>query len=159
MSHSTRCLSLIEGEHERNLFEVAFATSDRLVVDQHFGSARSLAIYGVGREQQHLRSVIEFTDLRQDGHEEKLTGRLRSLQGCLAVYCCACGGSAVRQLLALGVQPVTVREGVRIADLMQSLQQELRAGPSSWLVRAIRRRQPLRGGERFDVMEAEGWQD
>ena len=80
------------------------------------------------------------------------------LDGCIAVYCRACGASAVRQLLAIGVQPVKVAEAARIDELLDSLQAELREGPSTWLAKAIRRVGPG-SGHRFDAMLNEAWDD
>ncbi len=159
MSLPTRQLSVIDERHDHALLKIAFATSDRQGVDQHFGSARSLAIFGVSSEQQHLLSVVEFGDLHQDGHEDKLASKISVLQGCLAVYCRACGGSAVRQLLALGIQPIKVEEGASIVELISALQHELKEGPSGWLAKAIARQHEDEGVGRFDAMEAEGWQE
>jgi nitrogen fixation protein NifX len=64
----------------------------------------------------------------------------------------------VRQLLAIGVQPVKVGESARIGELIQALQAELRVGPSTWLAKAIQRIQPG-GQQRFDAMAAEGWDE
>lgn len=158
MVSPTRQLQVLDGEDDGTLLKVAFASSDREQVDQHFGSSRSFAIYGVNPEQCQLLSVVEFGDLDQDGNEDKLVTKLDLLQGCIAVYCRACGASAVRQLMSIGVQPVKVSEDARIEELIETLQAELREGPSAWLAKAIRRTQ---GGDvqRFDAMAAEGWDE
>lgn len=157
MTSPTRRLQVLD-EDDGTLLKVAFATSDRLHVDQHFGSSRSLAIYGVNPAQARLLSVAEFGEVEQDGDEDKLAARLALLEGCIAVYCRACGASAVRQLLALGVQPVKVVDSVGIDELIETLQAELNEGPSAWLARAIGR---TRGGDsrRFDSMASEGWEE
>lgn len=80
------------------------------------------------------------------------------LDGCVAVYCRACGASAVRQLLAGNVQPVKVGEDATIVDLLAALQAELREGPSSWLAKAIERQRPT-DANKFDAMAAEGWDE
>ncbi|MAR89767.1 MAG: NifB/NifX family molybdenum-iron cluster-binding protein [Pseudomonadota bacterium] len=134
---------------------VAFATSDRHTVDQHFGSACSFAVYGVDVNRYRLLNVAEFGALDNDT-DDKLAERLQLLENCIAVYCRACGASAVRQLLERGIQPVKVTEGALISDLLGSLQQELRDGPSSWLAKAIRRN-GLHQHLRFEPIESEGW--
>ncbi len=156
MTEVIRQLRVLEDSGDDELLQVAFATSDRRAVNQHFGSARSFAIYAVGPDRSRLVNVTEFGDLAQDGNEDKLSAKLEMLQGCAAVYCRACGASAVRQLLALGIQPVKVSEGAQIEPLIAALQQELVAGPSSWLAKAISRGQSA-GDGRFDAMESEGW--
>lgn len=158
MASPTRQLQILDDEDDGTLLRIAFASSDRETVDQHFGSSRSFVIYGVNPQRAQLQSVVEFGDLDQDGNEDKLVTKLELLDGCIAVYCRACGASAVRQLLAIGVQPVKVAEPARIAELIEVLQAELREGPSAWLAKAIRR---TREGDqqRFDAMAAESWDE
>ena len=74
-------------------------------------------------------------------------------------YCRACGASAVRQLLAIGVQPVKVSEAEGIAELIETLQAELREGPSAWLAKAIRRTRGTPDQQRFEAMAGEAWDE
>ncbi|TWH77442.1 nitrogen fixation protein NifX [Azomonas agilis] len=157
MANPTRQLQVLD-ENDGTLLKLAFASSDRELVDQHFGSSRSFVIYGVNPEQSQLLSVIEFGDLAQDGNEDKLVNKMELLDGCVAVYCRACGASAVRQLLAKNIQPVKVAEDARIEHLIEEFQTELKEGPSSWLAKAIRRTQSG-DASRFDTMAAEGWNE
>ena len=154
----TRQLKVVSDNDDATLFKVAFATSDGLSVNQHFGSAKSFALYGIDFENAYLLEIAEFGALDQDGNEDKLVTKLKLLEDCIAVYCRACGASAVRQLLELNVQPIKVSEDTSIKDLIGALQLELGQGPSGWLAKAISNQS--RGGDgRFDDMEAEGWQD
>ena len=137
--------------------KVAFATSDMLHVNQHFGSAKSFAIYAVDPLQAQLLEAAQFGELAQDGNEAKLVDKIRLLDGCAAVYCQAVGASAIKQILAHGIQPVKVHEGSRIKELVRDLQQEMQSEPSSWLAKAINRHEP--DPKRFDLMAEEGWQE
>lgn len=141
--------------------KAAFATSDRHWVDQHFGAASALLVYAVTPEQSTLVEFAQFGDLDRDGHEDKLAAKLAVLQGCAVVYCQAVGGSAIRQLLAIGVQPVRVEADTAIAPLLAALQTALRGDSApAWLDRAIaRQHQADPVGARFAAMEAEGWQE
>ena len=138
--------------------KIAFATTNMETVNQHFGSAQQFALYRVDPEQVTLLEAAEFGRLAQDGNEDKLEAKLDMLKGCAAVYCQAVGSSAVRQLMMRGVQPIKVVEGAVIADLLESLQDEMRQGPSSWIAKAITR---VKGPDmdRFNEMEAEGWSE
>lgn len=138
--------------------KVAFATSDGKYVNQHFGSAQGFAIYAVTMEQATLLEVAEFEKYAHDGNEDKLGAKLAMLEGCAAVYSQAIGASAIRQLLARNIQPVKVSEGSEIGDLLLSLQDELKAGPSTWLAKAIQRQHGW-DKRKFDDMEAEGWRE
>lgn len=160
MAHPTRQLQVLDND-DGSLLKVAFASSDREKVDQHFGSSRSFVIYGVSADQQQLLSVVEFGDLAQDGNEDKLVSKLDLLEGCVAVYCRACGASAVQQLMAKNIQPVKVSEDAKISELLEALQAELREGPasSSWLAKAVRQLNKAKDASRFDLMAAEGWNE
>jgi nitrogen fixation protein NifX len=140
---------------------VAFATSDRQHVNEHFGSASGFVIYSVAPEQVRLVSVAEFDDTTQDGHNEsKLAAKLHVLQGCAAVYCLAVGGSAIRQLLNLGVQPIRIETATSIEQILRELRAELGTLPPVWLTRALERQRATdSGGDRFDAMAAEGWKE
>jgi nitrogen fixation protein NifX len=158
MASPTRQLQVLDAGDDGSLLKVAFASADREHVDQHFGSSRAFVIYGVNPQHAQLLSVAEFGDQEQDGNEDKLVSKLDLLDGCIAVYCRACGASAVRQLLAIGVQPVKVAESARIAELIETLQAELREGPSAWLAKAIQRTQGT-DHQRFATMAGEAWDE
>ncbi|MDG4563148.1 MAG: NifB/NifX family molybdenum-iron cluster-binding protein [Candidatus Competibacter sp.] len=141
--------------------KAAFATSDRHKIDQHFGTATAILIYAVTPDQATVVEFAQFGDLDQDGHEDKLAAKLALLQGCTVVYCQAVGGSAIQQLLAVGVQPIRVEAGTAIAPLLAELQTAMRGGQAPvWLNRAIARQQETESAEaRFAAMEAEGWRE
>lgn len=157
-----RRLQLVQDLTEDNWMDtalkVAFATADMKHVDQHFGAARSFAIYAVDPEHAGLVEACEFGKLDMDGNEDKLGVKITSLEGCVAVYSQAIGASAIGQLKAKGIQPVKVSPGAEISDLIESLQDELRQGPSRWLAKAIADNSPA-DPSRFDAMEAEGWDE
>jgi nitrogen fixation protein NifX len=137
---------------------IAFASLDRCVVDQHFGAARAFAIHEVSAGAAPLVEVTEFIDTAQDGNENKLPGKIATLTGCAAVYCLAAGASAVKQLLAHGIQPIRVEEGAAIDALIADIQHEIASGPGGWLAKALKTRAPV-DAKRFDAMEAEGWEE
>ncbi len=141
--------------------KAAFATGDRRKIDQHFGSASAILIYAVTPDGATAVEFAQFGELDQDGHEDKLAVKLALLRGCAVVYCQAVGGSAIRQLLALGVQPVRVEPDTAIAPLLAELQAALRGGKApAWLQRLIARREQAESAdERFAMMEAEGWRE
>ena len=138
--------------------KIAFASTDMETVDQHFGSAKSFAIYAVDRDDAQLLEAAQFGELQQDGNEDKLSVKIELLNGCAAVYCQAIGGSAINQLIIKNIQPVKVHEGSKIKDLIVDLQNEMKAGPSSWLAKAINQYKTPDPG-RFNQMEDEGWDE
>lgn len=138
--------------------KVAFATTDMMHINQHFGSAKSFAVYAVDPERAELLEAAQFGELAQDGNEDKLSAKIQLLDGCAAVYCQAVGASAIKQLVAQGIQPIKVHEGSRIKDLIIDLQNEMKSGPSNWLAKAINQNKGP-DPKRFDAMEEEGWKE
>ena len=138
--------------------KVAFATTDMKHVDQHFGAAKSFAIYAVDQDEACFVEANEFGVMDMDGNEDKLAAKIDALNSCVAVYSQAVGASAIGQLKAKGIQPVKVSPGADINELIEALQQELREGPSHWLAKAVASTLAA-DPSRFDEMEAEGWEE
>ena len=138
------------------MFKIAFATSDRISVNQHFGATRGFAIYAIDGEHARLVEVAEFPVESMDGNEIKLSDKIASLAGCAAVYCLAVGGSAVRRLLASGIQPVRMEDEVAIELLLIHLRNAIREGGISWIDKLLKRDND---SQRFERMAQEGWQE
>ncbi|MBF9002397.1 MULTISPECIES: NifB/NifX family molybdenum-iron cluster-binding protein [Vibrio] len=142
--------------------KIAFATESRQNVDQHFGSARGMLIYGINPQGWSVLEAIEYTESSATVHD-KLPIRISDLDGCAAVYCNACGAAAIRQLLDNHIHPVKVSAGVAIHDLLSDLKQELSGQPSGWLARAIKLQEQSTtvtqesSSERFEQMMDEEW--
>lgn len=147
-----------EADWMNTAVKVAFASTDLKQVNQHFGAAEAFAIYTVDMERSELIEVVQFGELAMDGNEDKLAAKIAALDGCIAVYAQAVGASAVAQLNAQGIQPVKVTPGASVPDLLESLRDQLREGPSAWLARALDARRPVNPA-RFREMEAEGWDE
>lgn len=138
------------------MLKVAFATADRVAVNQHFGATVGFAIYALDGERARLVQVAEFPAESMDGNENKLAEKIAALAGCAAVYCLAVGGSAVRQLLAGGIQPVRMDDEVAIDSLLLQLRKAIREGGIAWIDRLVKRESD---NSRFDRMAEEGWQE
>ena len=138
------------------MFKVAFATSDRVSVNQHFGASAGFAIYAVDGERSRLVEVAEYPAESMDGNENNLAERISALADCAAVYCLAVGGSAVRQLLASGVQPVRLENACAIESLLLELRRAINVGGVAWVDQRVKREAP---DSRFDRMAEEGWQE
>lgn len=134
--------------------KIAFATSDRRAVNQHFGAAESFAIYEVGEKEIRLIEVAEFIETAMDGHEGKLAAKVELLGDCAAVYCNAVGASAIQQLLVKSIQPMRVDEGTLIDELLLGLQRNLVNDPPVWLAKHLKKQA---GSDKF--AEDEEWQE
>lgn len=140
------------------MIKIAFASSDRLRVDQHFGAAERFVIYEVTLDRANLAGVAEFAPEAMDGNENKLGAKVDFLAGCAAVYVMAIGASAIKQLLARGIQPIRVGEVDSVYELLVEVGKAIEEGGVAWVDRALAAQAKARDGDRFADMEDEGWQ-
>ena len=138
------------------MLKVAFASDDRVAVNQHFGTAVGFAIYALDGERAKLVQVAEFAEEAMDGNDNKIDVKVEALAGCAAVYCLAVGASAVRRLLAGGIKPIRINDATAIEALLNQLRAAIRGGGIPWLDKLLKRDA---AGNRFERMAAEGWQE
>lgn len=139
------------------MIKVAFATTDRLRVNQHFGAAEAFAIYEVTPDKATLVGIGEFAEEAMDGNEDKLIAKVDFLEGCAAVYVMAIGASAIKKLMTKGIQPIRVNEIDGVDDLLGEISKAMREGGVAWVDRAVAA-QAKKTADRFASMEEEGWQ-
>lgn len=152
---SARRLRLVRSpEAAATMIRAAFASDDRLRVNQHFGAAAGFLVYEVDPDWACLVAVGEFPPASMDGGEDKLAARIDFLAGCAAVFVLAAGAAAVRQLLAAGIQPVRLAAAERIEAVLADIQAGLRAGGVPWVDKALAAR---RSPDRFARMADEPW--
>jgi nitrogen fixation protein NifX len=140
------------------VLKVAFASADRIRVNQHFGSAEGFVIYEVTPHKATLVGVAEFAEEPMDGNEDKLGAKVDFLAGCAAVYVMAIGASAIKKLMAKGIQPIRISELDAVDDLLAEISRAMSEGGVAWIDRAIAQQTKTSEADRFAGMEAEGWE-
>lgn len=140
------------------MIKVAFASTDRLRVNQHFGAAEGFAIYEVTPDKATLVGVGEFAEESMDGNEDKLIAKVDFLEGCAAVYVMAIGASAIKKLMAKGIQPIRINEVDAVDDLLAEISKAMTEGGVAWIDRAVAAQTKAKAEDRFANMEEEGWQ-
>lgn len=138
------------------MLKIAFATTDRQRVNQHFGTAEGLAIYDIDRHQAAFVGFGEFPPQDRDGQEGKLLAKIDFLEGCHAVFVQAIGASAIKQLLSRGVQPIRTQETERIDEIIIEIIEGIKVGGVPWIDRALSH---VKDPDRFDQMASEEWHD
>lgn len=134
---------------------VAFASLDGDCVDQHFGSSQGFYVYCVNRYRSRLIASRAFAKELKDGNEDKLKAKMTWLAGCDLVYCGSIGGSATKQLIALGATPLKVKEGPDVEELIEQLQADLASTTiPPQLQRILNNKQP-KNEDRFAAMDDE----
>jgi nitrogen fixation protein NifX len=119
--------------------KVAFATQDLERVDAHFGWAKNLMLYDVKPDGFQFLETIEFNgDLQEDGNEDKLEPKIAAVKDCAILYVAAIGGSGAARVVANNIFPMKVKEPEAISDLLEKLQDVLKApAPPPWLRKAM----------------------
>lgn len=138
------------------MIKVAFASTDRQRVNQHFGAAEGFAVYEVTPDKATLVGVAEFAEEAMDGNEDKLAAKVDFLEGCAAVYVMAIGASAIKKLMAKGIQPIRINEVDAVDDLLSEISKAMTEGGVAWIDRATAAQ--TKAEDRFASMEDEGWQ-
>ncbi|AXS79939.1 NifB/NifX family molybdenum-iron cluster-binding protein [Dechloromonas sp. HYN0024] len=157
---SSRRLQLVWSirQEPEAVIKVAFASTDRSRVNQHFGAAEGFVIYEVTPDRATLVGVGEFAEEAMDGNEDKLTAKVDFLEGCAAVYVMAIGASAIKKLMAKGIQPIRVDEIDAVDELLGQISKAMNDGGVVWIDRAISAQAKAREEDRFASMEEEGWE-
>lgn len=127
------------GAAASDVMRVAFATTDLVTVDAHFGTAPCFLLCDVGAGGAGPLAEIRFAAGDEDGDHGKLGPRLGALEGCTLVFAAAVGPSAAAQLAARGVRAAPSRPGERIDELLVRLARLLAGTPPPWLRRALGR--------------------
>lgn len=134
---------------------VAFASDDGDILDEHFGSAKAFYVYNITPDKTQLLTHKDFGQEAKDGNEDKLKPKLSWLVGCDVVYCASIGGSATRQLIALGITPLKVSGGPDLEELTAAITEQLNGTPEFWLANILKQKQKLAAGAgRFELDEA-----
>lgn len=152
-----RKLQLIENASQQFSFHVAFATDDQEHINQHFGSCKAFAIYGLDDDHAALIEVVQFQQVIAGHDQGKLAARYDALGQCAAVYCNAIGPAAAGHLLAQSIQPVKVVAGVPIQQALVELHQQLVDGPRGWLAKAIRQQKDETSHEQLSALLDDEW--
>jgi nitrogen fixation protein NifX len=128
------------------VLKIAFATSDQVNVNLHFGGAESLIVYEVSPGEAELLQVGDFIKTEEVGEtgrlgltgtdQDKVLVKLDFLEGCHAVYAASIGTSSIKRLMAAGIQPIIVDNGHAIRDLLDEVSLALVYGGLGWVDKA-----------------------
>jgi nitrogen fixation protein NifX len=116
--------------------KIAFASSDNVNIDQHFGQASQFAIWEVATDQANFSGMAEI-ETTDDFESDKIEARLSRLMDCTIVYVTEIGGPAAARLVANKIHPVKSKGGETIEQVIEKLQRTLNNNPPPWLRRAM----------------------
>lgn len=115
---------------------VAFATKSLDKVDDHFGHARTMAIYEVDEEGYRFLEYRNFDDI-PDEEYDKINSKVEAIKDCSIVYVIAIGATAAARIVKSKIHPVKVNQPTPIEELLEKMVKTLRENPPPWLKKAI----------------------
>lgn len=131
---------------------VAFASSDGVNINGHFGSCPLFFIYQISAEGQtaQLIDIRLFGARQQDGAGSE-TNELRAsgLEGCHLMFCEEIGGPAAARVIRHGIHPLKAKQEKQVAGQIRELRRLLSTQLPPWLARALGRQDDL--ARRFQV--------
>lgn len=138
--------------------KVAFATTDGINVDEHFGRAGMFAIYELTKDGYRFVEMRKFAEGRDveiestkgmgEVHDDRVQRKVDKLSDCKIVYLTEIGGPSAARLVRKGMMPIKVhsvrnefsngvKEIVSIEESLQKLIETLKKSPPPWLKKAI----------------------
>jgi len=127
--------------------KVAFATTDGVNVDEHFGRAGMFAIYELTEEGYRFIEIRKFAEGRDkeiedtkgmgEIHEDRVQKKVDKLSDCKIIYMTEIGAPSAARLAQKGIMPIKVKEVVSIEELLQKLMETLKKSPPPWLRKAL----------------------
>ncbi len=119
--------------------KVAFASTDKIHIDEHFGRAEEFYVWTIGPDRAEFSGVIQVkSEEDMDGHsDDKIEARGEALAECALVYVGEIGGPAAARLVAKKIHPLKSKTKEPIAEVVAKLQDVLKGSPPPWLRKAM----------------------
>jgi nitrogen fixation protein NifX len=135
----TRRFDIVGGRAGKGLsMKVAFASTDKVHIDGHFGQTEDFYIWNVGPEEAAFAGVVQVKAESEEGHsDDKIEARGAALADCALVYVAEIGGPAAARLVAKKIHPLKSRDREPIIDVVAKLQEVLKGNPPPWLRKAM----------------------
>jgi nitrogen fixation protein NifX len=132
----TRSFEIVSNRAKGLTMKVAFASTDKIHVDEHFGRAEEFCIWEVGPEDAGFAGLVQ---VRTEGDDEadRIEARCAGLEACALVYVAQIGGPAAARLVQKKIHPIKSKEQAPIKDVIVKLQEVLKGNPPPWLRKAM----------------------
>ncbi|MCX7760417.1 MAG: nitrogen fixation protein NifX [Hydrogenothermaceae bacterium] len=115
---------------------VGFATTNLITVDDHFGYAKTVAVYEVNENGYEFIELRNFTEIPNDEYE-KINNKIEALKDCSIIYVVAIGGTAAAKVVKAKIHPVKVKENTAIKNILDEMVEKLKTNPPPWLKKAL----------------------
>lgn len=123
--------------------KVALATQDMTLVNGHFASAKTFAVYEVSTDGYQFVEAIQFDDASKESgeHTDEGTNRIRARTETLSdvkiLFVKAIGGPAAARVVNSGIHPIKLQNAEAITSVLDRLVTQLNGTPPPWLRKAL----------------------
>jgi nitrogen fixation protein NifX len=127
--------------------KVAFATADKITVNEHFGRAGMFEVFEITEEGYNFSETRKFAEGRDTAiedtknagevHENLVLAKIDKLSDCKIIYITDIGGPSAAKLAKKGIMPVKLKDGQSIEESLKMLLNTIKTTPTPWLKRAI----------------------
>ena len=133
----TRRLALVSDNKTQGMnMKVAFASTDKIHIDEHFGRAEEFYVWNVGPQDAEFSGVVQVKDEGGDS-ADRIEARGNALNDCALVYVGEIGGPAAARLVAKKIHPLKSKTREPISEVVTKLQEVLKGSPPPWLRKAM----------------------
>jgi nitrogen fixation protein NifX len=115
--------------------KVAFASSDGVQIDEHFGRAATFHVWNVESDSASCIARLDNLAKEDVDSEDHIVAKANALQGCAIACSIQIGGPAAAKLVARHIHPMKTQSVVPIADMVAKLQNVLRGPLPPWLAK------------------------
>jgi len=127
--------------------KVAFATTDGINVDEHFGRCGRFVICELTKDGVRRLDERVFADGRDEAvestkglgkaHDDAVEAKVEALADCGIIYVTNIGGPSAARLSRRGIMPVKVKEAVGIEESVRKLLETIKGSPPPWLRKLV----------------------
>ncbi len=135
----TRRLDIVQDRNKERkgpYMKVAFASTDKIHIDEHFGQAKEFYLWEIGPENAEFTGVVQVNEGDGDS-DDRIEARSAALADCALVYVGQIGGPAAARLVAKKIHPLKSKDAEPITQVVEKLQQVLQGTPPPWLRKAM----------------------
>ncbi|MHB8232418.1 MAG: nitrogen fixation protein NifX [bacterium] len=115
--------------------KVGFATTDNILINDHFGWAKNFAVYEINREGFRFLENRRFEEEIEES--EKIDRKIDGLKDIKIIFVESIGGTAAARVVKSGIHPVKSKPDDKIEDVMRNLKGVLTKNPPPWLKKII----------------------
>jgi len=125
---------------EDKIIKIAFASTDNIHINQHFGWCELFYIYEVSEEGYELVSEVD-SSLKFENEVDKLEYKINCLEDSDIINVSQIGPKASNMVQKCGIYPMrSSHEGEKIIDVIHSLQKMMNDDAPLWLKRILLKR-------------------